>query len=74
MGDVGHVLGGEAAVGELVARDARADHEVPADLAADLPEDLEAEAHPVVQAPAVLVRPLVEDRGPELVDQVVVGE
>ena len=44
------------------------------DLAADLPEHLEGEAHAVVQAPAVLVRPTVEERRPELVHEVVVGE
>ena len=72
--DLRHVVGRQAAVGELVSRDPGADHVVGADLPADLAEDLEPEAHPVLEAPAVLVRPLVEDRGPELVDQVVVGE
>ena len=72
--DLRHVLGRQTPVGELVSRDASADHVVGADLPADLAQDLESEAHPLVEAPTVLVRPLVEARGPELVDQVVVGE
>src|SRR5437867_10839486 len=38
----------------------------------DLREDLEAEAHPVLEAAAVLVGPPIEERRPELIDQVVV--
>ena len=72
LGDRGHVLGAEAARGELVARDASAHDEVRAHPPADLGEDFQAEAHPIVEAAAVLVEPLVEHRRPELVDQVVV--
>mgnify|MGYP003694401603 CR=1 FL=1 len=73
-GDLRHVAGGEAAGGHLVTRDASAHHPVAPDLTPDLAEHLEAEAHPVLEAPAVLVRPPVEERRPELIHQVVVGE
>src|SRR6266508_2173233 len=72
-GDLGHVLGRQAAVGELVAGDPRADHEITPHLPADLGEDLQAEPHPVLEAPPVLVGSVVEERGPELVDEVIVG-
>ena len=72
LGDRGHVLGAEAARGELVTRDAGAHDEVAAHATADLGEDFQAEAHSVVEAAPVFVEPLVEHGGPELVDQVVV--
>jgi hypothetical protein len=72
--DLGHVVGRETAGGPLVPRHPDADHVVPPHLTADLPEHLEAEAHPVLEAPPVLVGPLVEERRPELVHEVVVGE
>ena len=60
--------------GHLVARDPGAHHPVAPDLTPDLAEHLEAEAHAVLEAPAVLVGPPVEERRPELVHEVVVGE
>ncbi len=70
--DLGHIGRREAAPRKFVARDAGAHDEVAADPAPHLSQHLEAEAHAVLEAPAVLVEPLVEQRRPELVDQVVV--
>src|SRR5207302_11451506 len=67
-----HVLRPEAAGAELVSRDAGAHDEVAAGPPSDLRQHLEAEAQAVVQAAAVLVQPLVEDRRPELSDEMVV--
>ena len=68
-----HVLGAEAAGSVLVTRDAGAHDEVAAGSPSDLREHLEAEAHAVVQAAAVLVAALIEERRPELIDEMVVG-
>ena len=72
--DLGHVGGGEPAGRHLVARDPRPQHPVTSDLAPDLAQDLEAETHTVLEAPAVVVGSLVEQWRPELVHEVVVGE
>ncbi len=60
--DLRHISRGEPTRGHLIARDPRADHPVAPDLAPDLPQDLEAEAHPVLEAAPVFIRPLVEER------------
>jgi len=61
-GDLHHVGRAEATGRQLVARDPRAHHEVAPDLAADLAQHLESEAHPVFEAAAVVVGPSVEER------------
>src|SRR5439155_14530541 len=68
-----HVGRGEAAPGKLVPRDAGAHDEVTTDPPPDLRQDFNGEAHPVLEAPAVLVESLVEKGRPELIDQMVVG-
>jgi hypothetical protein len=73
-GDLRHIARGEAARRHLVARDPGAHHPIAPDLPPDLPEHLEAEAQAVVEASAVFVRTLVEERRPELVHEVVVGK
>ena len=72
-GDGDAVLVGQAVVDQLVARHAHADDVVVADRLAAGFQHLDAEAHPVFQAAAVLVGALVDGRAPELVDQVAVG-
>src|SRR5262249_57535854 len=63
---------GKPARRHLVPRHPRAHHEVISDTTPALVQDLDGETHPVLQAPSVIVEPLVEERGPELIDEVVV--
>src|SRR6185369_7506291 len=56
----------------LVARDASADDEVAAGAPPGFLQHLHAEPEAVLEAAAVLVLPLIEERRPELVDQMVV--
>ena len=63
----------EPALHQLVAGDPHAEDEIGTDPLADRRHDLEAEAHPVLQAPAVPVLPLVGDRRQEAVDQMMGG-
>src|SRR5207244_13170255 len=58
---------------ELVAAHPDPHHEVVADHAPDLLEDLHAEPKPVLEAAAIAIGPLVGPGRPELVDQVLVG-
>ena len=71
-GDGRQIRGGQPARSALIAGDARADDEVTADLPANLAQHVHPEAHPVLQASAVRVEPMVEQRRPELIDEVVV--
>ena len=59
---------------EIVAHHPEAHQEVLPDPAAHLFEDFEAKAGAVLEAPAVLVGAPVDQRGPELVDEMPVGE
>ena len=52
--------------------DAGAHDEVAPDAPPGLLQHFQAEAHPVLEASAVVVEPLVEERRPELIDQMVV--
>ena len=64
---------GQAARHVLRSAHPDADDELVADLPADGFEHLDREAHPVLERAAVPVRPRVDERRPELVDQVPVG-
>ena len=70
-GDLLEIPGAEAALDELVAGDPHADDEARPDDATDRGQHLEAEAHAVLEAPAVAVAPPVGERRPELVRQVI---
>ena len=64
---------GQAARQVLRSAHPDADDELVADFAADGFEHLDGEAHPVLERAAVPVRPRIDERRPELVDQVAVG-
>lgn len=72
LGDLLHVLVGQAVRVELVTADAHADAEVLADLGAHRLEHLEAELHAPLEAATPLVGALVDPWAPELVDHVLV--
>ena len=64
----------ETALLQLVAHHPESDQEVVPDPPTDLLQDLQAEPGPVLEAPAVLVCAPVDERRPELVDEMALGE
>ena len=72
-GDLQPLLAVDAVLGVLVAGEAEAEDHLGADPLADRLKHLEAEAHPVLEAAAVLVVAPVHQRGEELVEEVAVG-
>ena len=73
-GDGETVLLIEPAFLQLVSHHPEADQEVFPHAAPDLLQDLEAEAGAVLDASPVFIGTLVDERGPELVDEMPVGE
>src|SRR3989449_1071960 len=67
-----HVGRGEPAPRVLPPGDAPPRDEFAADSTPDLSHAVAPEAHPFLEAPAVVVEPLIEERRPELIDQMVV--
>ena len=68
------VVLGEPALLQLVAHHSEADEEIVPDPPAYLLEDLQTEPGAVLQAPAILVGAPVDERRPELVDEMALGE
>jgi len=70
LGDLLHVLVGQAVRMELIAAQADADAEIRADFSPHRLEHFQAETHAVFKAAAPFVGALVDPRAPELVDHV----